>query len=475
MSDKIIELRKLIDGMSDEGIAKSSITIGKRAQEYGQDNHIIASRKRFSFSVDSNRLADVSFSARSRPDLEGFIRSRVGIWYWSDPAARNYPKYQGTIQDKIKKASDHGLVDYFEYEHGKKSIIPGASKHILQEIGRYDRAVFEGMSPEMSRKIESAFGSYMTDLIFSDYPDIDEALAAVRGFSMQCPRLYGGYQDITGIDILSQLESLSVIRRVGDKFIPFYAYEIFGSDVEKLFEENVFDSHLDVVRNMIMKMPGLSRATLMKRLPKEANKKVIESALEAMWRNKLIYVTKTQDTLLGSQDSPEAIIIPTWFVHFIMDSRPQLVQTEAFNLTMISLSWFWESMVQPLEEFDEEIDKFNQFISSICRNATSWREIYGFGTPITNLAHTMSKTGLLLDQTGTDETYCLEQSKKVLSAIQEALAHSYDSEIWFGGLSRPTSSEQVIAEVDSASNVINQKILSKWKPAELTRITDFGT
>ena len=64
MVNAIAELKKLIEDMSNEGIARSSITIGKRAQEYGQDQRVTASRKQFSFSVDSNRLADVSFSAR---------------------------------------------------------------------------------------------------------------------------------------------------------------------------------------------------------------------------------------------------------------------------------------------------------------------------------------------------------------------------------------------------------------------------
>ena len=461
--------------MSNEGIARSSITIGKRAQEYGQDKHFIESRKRFSFSVDSNRLADVSFSARSRPDFEGFIKSRVGIWWWSDPDPKNHGTYKETIQHKIDKAIEYGLVDYSSYDLKRKAIVPGKNKSVLHEIGNYDRAVFDDLKDFMTRKIESAFGSYMTDLIFSDYLDISEALEAVKGFSIDCPRLHGGKQRISGIDILSQLEALSVIRRVEDKFIPFYAYEIFGADVEKILQNNVYDSHIDVIKNMIMKMPGLSKNALLKRLPKDANKSVIENALDAMWRNKLIYVIKTQDTLFGGENAPQDIIIPTWFLHFIMDNKPQLVQTEAFILSMISLSWFWESMVQPLEEFDKEVNNFNQFISTICNETVSWREIYGYGVPLTNLAHTMSKTGLFLDQTGTDKTYCLDQSKKVLSAIQEALAHSYDTEIWFGGLSRPTNVEQVVSEINKASTEINQKIISKWRPSDLTKITDFGT
>jgi hypothetical protein len=474
MTDQIVELKKLVEDMSNEGIARSSITIGKRAQEYGQDQHITASRKLFSFSVDSNRLADVSFSARSRPDAQGFIKSRIGIWWWSDPDPDDRSTYEQTIDAKIKKAIAHGLVKYENYSSDKKAIAPGDVASVLSEIGSYDRSVFESVVPYMSRKIRSAFGSYVTDFIFNNFPDANEALDQVKDFSIKCPLIHGGYQTITGPDVLSQLESLSVVRRVAGKFLPFYAYEIFGADIEKLLEENVFDSHLDVVKNMIMKMPGLSKDTLMSQLPREAKSDVIERALNEMWRSRLVYVIKTENTLLSLHEKPKEIIIPTWFIHFIMDLEPQLVQTEAFMLSLVSLSWFWQSMRLPLEEFNEQIDNFNQFINSVCKGTINWREIYDLGSPISNLALTMSKTGLLLDKKDTDETCCLLESKPVLSAIQNALAHAYDSEIWFGGLSRPTSVDKVASEVQAASKEINHIVLEKWKPSKLiATIEDF--
>jgi len=460
--------------MSNKGLARSSITIGKRAQEYGQTEHITTARRMFAFSVDSNRLADVSFSATSRPDFQSFVRSRIGIWWWSDPDPRNKSTYENTIENKVRKAAEHGLVEYYEYAGGKKAIVPGSQTSILNEIGRYNRSVFTSVRPYMSRKIRSGFGSYITDMVFNEYPDISDVLDTVTETSFKCPRLYGGSTRITGQGLLSRLEALSVIRRVGDKFLPFYAYEILGADIEKLLEENVFDSHLDVVKNMIMKMPGLSIDTLMSQLPKNAKKNVIEKALAEMWKSKLIYIIKTENTLLSDPKGPKEIIIPTWFLHFIMDRKPQLVQTEAFVLTLVSLSWFWQVMRHPLDEFDNQIDNFNQFVDSICRGTIGWREIFSFGAPISNLAWTMSKTGLLLDKTETDETYCLEQSQKVLAAIQDALAHSYDSEIWFGGLSRPTNADQVVLEIQRATKEIDSRVFEKWRPRDLAAtIPDF--
>ena len=93
------------------------------------------------------------------------------------------------------------------------------------------------------------------------------------------------------------------MRRVGNKFLPFYAYEIFGADVEKLLQENVFDAHLDVIKNMIMKMPGLSMETLMNLLPRDANRQVVNRALEEMWRNRLVYIIKTENTLLSLHET----------------------------------------------------------------------------------------------------------------------------------------------------------------------------
>ena len=107
-------------------------------------------------------------------------------------------------------------------------------------------------------------------------------------------------------------------------------------------------------------------------------------------------------------------------------------------ISLVSLSWFWNSMRLPLEEYSEQIDHLNDFIDTVCKDAINWREIYDLGAPIANFARTMSKTGLLLDKKNNDETSCLDESKPVLLAIKNALAHAYDSEIWFGGLSLPT-------------------------------------
>ena len=113
------------------------------------------------------------------------------------------------------------------------AIAPGEVSSVLTEIGNYDREVFEGVLPFMSRKIRSAFGSYVTDFVFNDFPDASEALSQVKDFSIN-----SSGATISGPDILSQLESLSVVRRVGNKFLRFYAYEIFGADVEKLLQES---------------------------------------------------------------------------------------------------------------------------------------------------------------------------------------------------------------------------------------------
>ncbi len=469
MGNAITELKKLLDNMSNEGIARSSITIGKRAQEYGQDQRITAARTQFSFSVDSNRLADVSFSARSRPDAQGFVKSRVGLWWWSDPEANDRDTYEQTIDAKIRKAIDHGLVRYEKDQEGQISIAPGEVTSVLTEIGNYDRQVFDSVQSYMSRKIRSAFGSYVTDFVFNNFPDANEAISHVKDFA-----IHSSSESIAGPDVLSQLESLSVIRRVGDKFLPFYAYEIFGADIEKMLEENVFDSHLDVIKNMIMKMPGLSVETMIRQLPRDANKQVVYRALEEMWRNRLIYIIKTENTLLSLHEKEMDIIIPAWFIHFIMDLEPQLVQTEAFMITLVSLSWFWNSMRLPLEEFNEQIDHLNNFIDGVCKGSINWREINDLGAPIANFARTMSKTGLLLDTKNNDETHCLDESKTVLLAIKNALSHAYDSEIWFGGLSRPTSVDKVVAEINSAATKINAVVLEKWKPSKLSStIEDF--
>ena len=201
MVNAIAELKKLIEDMSNEGIARSSITIGKRAQEYGQDQRVTASRKQFSFSVDSNRLADVSFSARSRPDAQGFVKSRIGLWWWSDPDANGRATYKQTIGAKIKKAIDHHLVKYENYGSGQVAIAPGEVSSVLTEIGNYDREVFEGVLPFMSRKIRSAFGSYVTDFVFNNFPDASEALSQVKDFSIN-----SSGETISGPEILSQLE-----------------------------------------------------------------------------------------------------------------------------------------------------------------------------------------------------------------------------------------------------------------------------
>ena len=165
MDKQIVQLHELIDEMTDKGIARSSITIGKRAQEYGQNRHITAARKMFSFSVDSNRLSDISFSARSHPDYNGFIKSRIGIWWWSDPAPEHKSTYVETIRNKIEKAQKKGLVDFPQISDQKRVIIPGENTtKILEKIGGYNREVFDKIYPYMSRKIRSAFGSYITDL-----------------------------------------------------------------------------------------------------------------------------------------------------------------------------------------------------------------------------------------------------------------------------------------------------------------------
>jgi len=116
-------LEELIDEMTNKGLARSGITIGKRAQEYGREEKIRSARIQFSFSVDSNRLADVSFSAKSNPDKNSFIQSRTGIWWWSDPGREGKRTYANNIEYKIESAIKKGLVQYDEKTHTNTQLL----------------------------------------------------------------------------------------------------------------------------------------------------------------------------------------------------------------------------------------------------------------------------------------------------------------------------------------------------------------
>jgi len=469
--------KKLIEELQEVELARSGITIGKRAQEYGQTDHVTSARRAFAFAVDGNRLADVSFSSRSRPRFNGFVENRVGIWYWSDPAPINRKNYQQSIEDKIQKALSRDLVNLDSPNKEKAHIVPGKKGNILEEIGGYYREVYDSVAPYMSRKIRSGFASYVTDRIFREYPEVDEVIGEVKNLRFECPRLYGGKIVITGETLLSQLETISVIKRVGNRFVPFYAFEIFGADVEKLLNDNIYDSHLETLKNMIIKMPGISRSTLVSQLLMHgANKQVIEKAVEQLWSRKIIYVVKTEETGLPqiTKYKPEQIIIPAWFLHFIIDEKPGLVQTEAFLLTLLSLSWFWNSMEHPLDDYDNQIERFNDFVDIICKGSANWREIFNLGRPITHMAWTLRLTGFLLDTKDEEQTYCLDESKTVLKAIQNALRHSYLQDLWLGALSRQSNLDSVMEEVKKAAENIDEHILSKWRPIELTKaIPDF--
>lgn len=462
--------------MHEVELARSGVTVGKRAQEYGQTQHIISVRKAFSFTVDGNRLADVAFSSRSRPRFNHFVENRVGIWYWSDPAPIDRMKYRTSIDDKIEKALRLELVELDTPNKDKACIAPGKKGNALQEIGKYYKNVYESVAPYMSRKIRSGLASYVTDWIFREYPEEDEIMGEIKDLRFECPSFTRKIL-ITGQTLLSQLEAISVIKRVGDRFVPFYAFEIFGTDVEKLLNDNIYDSHLDNLKNMIIKLPGISKSTLVNQLVGHgADKEVIEKAISRLWSQKIVYIIKTEETGLQhiARMKPEAIVIPSWFLHFIMDEKPGLVQTEAFLLTLISLSWFWDNMKHPLDEYDNQIERFNDFVDMICKGPANWHEIFDLGVPITHLAWTLRTTGLLLDSAENEETHCLEESKTVLKAIQNALRHSYLQDLWLGALSRRTNLDSVILEIEKAAKSIDEHILSKWRPNELMKsIPDF--
>jgi hypothetical protein len=282
---------------------------------------------------------------------------------------------------------------------------------------------------------------------------------------------------ITGQTLLSQLEAISVIKRVGSRFVPFYAFEIFGTDVEKLLSDNIYDSHLDNLKNMIIKLPGISKSTLLSQLTGHgADKTIIEGALNRLWSEKIVYIIRTEETGLAhiAKMKPEAIVIPSWFLHFVMDEKPGLVQTEAFLLTLISLSWFWDNMKHPLDEYDYQLERFNDFVEMISKGSANWHDIFDLGGPVTHLAWTLRTTGLLLDSAEDEQTHCLEESKTVLRAIQNALRHSYLQDLWLGALSKSSNLDNVVQEIEKVVKKIDEHILSKWKPNELTKaLPDF--